>query len=307
MTAGVVLLKSTSLAYWKGYRDGLLGKTKAGVAGNILKYGWGRAGKRALIWAFGKKGATSAMAWGTKAIATGKSILAWKGMVALKWAGAAMGVSLALGEGLGWLSKKGRHMNALAQENYEKQKDKKWWDPRKWGSWGLWKLGELGNRIVGPLISLFDIIGAPLRYLIAAIRYPFLDKQGQAKQRKNLAKFDGRIREQFRRFVNMFDWMGVISDETGSWGNIHGHEAGQKDLVRKLDANPYTSISTYTDEDADQSETIIINKQSSSSSSGDKSTAGDTVQAMEGAFTDTTDGNQLVGGPNTYDILHKGA
>tara|TARA_B100000029_G_scaffold125640_1_gene119191 strand:+ start:143 stop:1819 length:1677 start_codon:yes stop_codon:yes gene_type:complete len=304
MTAGVVLLKSTSLAYWKGYRDGMLGKT---VGGNILKYGWGRAGKRALIWAFGKKGATSAMAWGTKAIATGKSILAMKGTVALGWVAAAMGVSAAIGEGLGWISKKGRHMNLVAKENYEKQKDKKWWDPRKWGSWGLWKLGELSNRIVGPIISLFDILGTPIRYLIAAIRYPFLDKQGQAKQRKNLAKFDGRIREQFRRFVNMFDFMGIISDETGSWGNIYGHETAQKDLVRKLDADPYTSLMKSTDPE-DSSEIIVVEKTSSSSSSKKEETAsGDTVQAMAGAFTETTDGKEFVGGNSAYDILHKGA
>ena len=78
--------------------------------------------------------------------------------------------------------------------------------------------------------------------------------------------------------------------------------------ARKLDDNPYKKISTYTEEDADQSETIIINNQSSSSSSSeDKSTSGDTVLAMQGAFTDTTDGKEFVGGNSAYDILHKGA
>ena len=308
MTAGVVLMKSTSLAYWRGYRDGMMGRTKGGIAGNILKHGWKRAPKRLLIKMFGKKGAMSVMGWGSKIGATAKGILAAKATAVTGWVASVGLLSSALGEGMGWLSKKGRHMNKMSQENYEKQKDKKWWDPRKWGSWGLWKLGELQNRIMGPLISLFDIVGTPFRYLIEAIRYPFLDEQGQAKQRKNLAKFDGRIREQFRRFVNMFDFMGVVGDETGSWGNIFGHESAQKDLVRKLDDNPYKKISTYTEEDADQSETIIINNQSSSSSSSeDKSTSGDTVLAMQGAFTDTTDGKEFVGGNSAYDILHKGA
>ena len=285
----------------------------------ILKHGLSRAPKRLLIKLLGKKGAQTVMTQGgrmlTQATAFGKSVagvVTKTGKMIFSAPGAIVAgaglLASAIGEGGGQLVEKGKKWNEGLKNNYAKHKDKKWWDPRKWGSWVLWKTGELQNRIMGPLISVFDIIGTPFRYLIEAIRYPFLDEQGQAKQRKNLAKFDGRIREQFRRFVNMFDFMGVVGDETGSWGNIFGHESAQKDLVRKLDDNPYKKISTYTEEDADQSETIIINNQSSSSSSSeDKSTSGDTVLAMQGAFTDTTDGKEFVGGNSAYDILHKGA
>ena len=131
-------------------------------------------------------------------------------------------------------------------------------------------MGESANRVFGAFFGLMDILGTPFRYLIEAIRYPFLDERGRDKQRQNLAKFDGRIREQFRRIANSFDFLGIVSDETGGWGNIYGDKGnagkGQKDLIQRIEGDQSSSISTYTDEDADQSETIIINNQSSSSS-----------------------------------------
>ena len=48
MTAGIVLMKSTSLAYWRGFRDGMMGR-KGKIAGNIFKYGLRRAPRRLLI------------------------------------------------------------------------------------------------------------------------------------------------------------------------------------------------------------------------------------------------------------------
>ena len=68
-----------------------------------------------------------------------------------------------------------------------------------------------------------------------------------------------------------------------------------------------SAINPQTGETIKLGDAIIINNQSSSSSSGDKSASGDTVTAMEGALTDSTDGAVFVAGSSAYDILHKGA
>jgi hypothetical protein len=55
------------------------------------------------------------------------------------------------------------------------------------------------------------------------VRYPFLDDAGKAKQRENLAKFDARIREQFREIVNAFS-LGLLAKDKGAFGSIYGKE-----------------------------------------------------------------------------------
>ena len=307
MTAGVVLMKSTSLAYWRGFRDGMMGG-KGKIAGNIFKHGLKRAPKRLLIKLLGKGKAKAVLGAGK----TAGGWLMGTGAAAAGWVASAGLLASAVGEGGGQLTMMGRNWNKGLEQRAKANEKLKWWNPKRWGSWALWKLGEGANRVFGAFFGLLDIIGTPFRFLIEAIRYLFLDKRGRDRQRENLAKFDGRIREQFRRIANSFDFLGIVSDETGGWGNIYGDKGnagkGQKELIRRIEGDPSSSISTYTDDDTQSSETIIINNQSSSSSSGpDKSVSADTVPAIEGALTDTTDGNQLVGGPNTYDILHKGA
>ena len=69
---------------------------------------------------------------------------------------------------------------------------------------------------------MLDIVGAPFRYAVELIRYPFLSDEGRMKQRKNLAKFDARIREQIRQGLElatfgMFDFGGK-----GAFGGLFG-------------------------------------------------------------------------------------
>ena len=59
--------------------------------------------------------------------------------------------------------------------------------------------------------------------MIELVRYPFLDDAGKAKQRENLAKFDARIREQFREIVNAFS-LGLLAKDKGAFGSIYGKE-----------------------------------------------------------------------------------
>ena len=130
-----------------------------------------------------------------------------------------------LGEGIFQLGKKGYNI----EKDWRQKADKKWWtDPRKYW-WGI-SAGILGvlNRGFSLLGGILDIVGAPFRMIIELIRFPFLSKEGKEKQRKNLVKYDTRLREQFRKALNIFDIFGFISDDQGSWGSLYGDVAAKK-------------------------------------------------------------------------------
>tara|TARA_B100000700_G_scaffold85395_2_gene96019 strand:+ start:305 stop:2023 length:1719 start_codon:yes stop_codon:yes gene_type:complete len=317
LTTAAVLMKSTSLAYWRGFRDGSMGG-KGRVAGNILKHGLRRAPKRLLIKLLGKGKAKAVLGFGKAALAKTTAFAAGIGTFAAPAVAAAkviavMGLFTAVGEGGGQLTTKGRQWNKGLEKNAEENKKLKWWNPKRWGSWMLWKLGEVANRVFGAFFGLLDILGTPIRYLIELVRYPFLDQQGKDKQRKNMAKFDGRIREQFRRLFNAFDFLGKVSDETGGWGNIYGQEgragAGQKDLNRKLNFDPTgddksASISKSTSYEEDGPVTIVINDSGSQKESSSPSgMSGDTAELLAGL----SGGNTSRGDSSAFEILHKGA
>ena len=104
------------------------------------------------------------------------------------------------------------------------------------------------NRMFSALGGILDIVGAPFRMIIELIRFPFLSKEGKEKQRTNLEKYDTRIREQFRKVFNMFDPLGLVSDDKGSWGSLYGDAAGKnasKEMgFNKESSNKSESIST---------------------------------------------------------------
>ncbi len=126
-----------------------------------------------------------------------------------------------LGEGMGQLNKWG-----LEREKNWKQKAKdKWWtDPRKYFWAAAAGIMTILNRFFGVLGALFDVVGAPFRMIIELIRWPFLSEEDREKQRTNLAKYDARIREQFRKGLNAIDFLGLISDDKGSWGSLYGEK-----------------------------------------------------------------------------------
>jgi len=174
-------------------------------------------------------------------------------------AGAAAGVvagagllASGLGEGIFQLGEKGYNIEA----DWREKADKKWWtDPRKYW-WGI-SAGLLGvlNRGWSLLGGILDIVGAPFRMIIELIRFPFLSKEGKEKQRKNLVKYDTRIREQFRKALNIFDIFGLISDDQGSWGSLYGDVASKKaskemgfeKKKEKIKTNTKTKTTTSSD------------------------------------------------------------
>jgi hypothetical protein len=95
-------------------------------------------------------------------------------------------------------------------------------------------------NMIRPLFGLFqtvgvllDIVGAPFRYAIELLRFPFLSEEDKVKQAGNLAKFDARIREDFRKALNMLT-LGLAFKEKGSFGNIYGNQGAQKEMMGKM-------------------------------------------------------------------------
>jgi hypothetical protein len=95
-------------------------------------------------------------------------------------------------------------------------------------------------NMVRPLYGVFstvgfllDVVGAPFRYAIELLRYPFLSDEDKVKQARNLAKFDARIREDLRKALNMLT-LGFAFKEKGSFGNIYGNKGAQTEMMSKM-------------------------------------------------------------------------
>jgi len=142
-------------------------------------------------------------------------------------------LSSALGEGAFQLRGKGREIEGSAKKNYEQHKDKWKIDPRRVLSWGLYQAARFGNTMLSTVGFLLDVVGAPFRYAIELIRYPFLSDADKKTQAKNLAKFDARIREDIRKALNMVTF-GAAFKEKGSFGNMFGNDAAQKEMMGKM-------------------------------------------------------------------------
>jgi hypothetical protein len=105
----------------------------------------------------------------------------------------------------------------------------------------LTKIGRgIALNMVRPLYGVFstvgfllDVVGAPFRYAIELLRFPFLSEEDKQKQANNLAKFDARIREDLRKALNMVT-LGLAFKEKGSFGNIYGNKGAQKEMMGKM-------------------------------------------------------------------------
>ena len=198
---------------------------------------------------FGKKTAASLLG---KGVATKTTVAAGTAKGAGLLAGIKTGVGTVVGGGLKLASKAnpimltgflssllgegGFQLKKIAQDKEKKSlkrfKDKAWWNPMKY-FWGAKHLSDkFSSFLYGGIGTLLDIIGTPFRYLGELIKYPFLDKAGKEKQRTNMAKFDARIREQFREIVNAFS-LGMLAKEKGAFGSLFGKKG--------TDAMGYTS------------------------------------------------------------------
>jgi hypothetical protein len=184
---------------------------------------------------FGKKGAAKAAGSAAKGAGTAaKGAGVGAGAVAGIVAGAGL-LASALGEGAFQLSKIATKPIQDAQKAFDNERNP------------LMKIGRgalLGGMytLLGPLSAvgvLLDIVGAPFRYAIELLRFPFLSEEDKVKQANNLAKFDARIREDFRKALNMVT-LGFAFKERGSFGNIYGNKGSQKEMMSKMQGGGIT-------------------------------------------------------------------
>ena len=143
-------------------------------------------------------------------------------------------LSSALGEGAFQLRKIGKGLEGGAKKRYE---EKSFIDPRKPIDWLLYQGARFINHSLNGLGVLLDIVGAPFRYAIELINFGIMsilgDTEGIKRQRKNLAKFDARVREGIRQLLNVAT-LGFGFKEKGSFGNLFGDEAATKEMVKKM-------------------------------------------------------------------------
>ena len=193
----------------------------------------GAAAVKGATAAKGTAAATGTAATGGTATAASTGTSAGAGAIAGAVIGAGLAFS-ALGEGIFQLRKFGLKYQRINQERFEKAS---WFNPMKYilgASLAVQKLVDL------PLMffqHVFDLLGAPFRYAIELIRFGvmalFGDTEGMKKQRKNLAKFDARIRENIRQMLNMVT-LGFGFREKGSFGNIYGDDEAQSEMMNRM-------------------------------------------------------------------------
>ncbi len=224
-------------------KDALSGDSGFGVGDLLGKKGLGKFfGKKAVASGLTKTAASTTAtaggaAGGTASTAAGIGAGAAAGIVA----GAGL-LASGLGEGIFQMLREARKQEA---DSYKRFKDKGWWNPMKY-FWGAAHLGQkFSNFQIQILGTILDIVGAPFRYIIELIRYPFLSKEDKKKQQENLAKFDARIRESFREIVNTLS-LGMLAKEKGSFGSLFGKKGTDamgytkdgKSVTEKKDVTP---------------------------------------------------------------------
>ena len=194
----------------------------------IRRKGAQRAATQTAARGVATKGATAAGAKGTAGIAGGAAATA-----AAIVAGVGL-LSSALGEGAFQLRKIGKGIESGAKERWEKKGP---FDIRKPLDWLLYQGARFVNHNLNGLGILFDIVGAPFRYAIELISFGIMallgDTEGMKKQRKNLAKFDARVREGIRELLNVAT-LGFAFKDKGSFGNIFGDNEATKEMVSKM-------------------------------------------------------------------------
>ena len=184
-------------------------------ARTLFRYG------RRFLWKPMKAAATKVAGMFSGAAATSAAIVGGAGLAAS-----------AIGEGFFQLTKKGGAGEKT--RDYLKEKGEEIGGPVGALIGGVGNLAGISNEATKVTGNILDVVGAPFRYAIEGIRYPFLSEEDREKQAENLAKFDARIRENIRGGLNRIDVMNVVPDEKGGFGNIYGNDDAQKEMMEKM-------------------------------------------------------------------------
>ena len=184
-------------------------------AKTLFRYG------RRFLWKPMKAAATKVAGMVSGAAATSAAIVGGVGLAAS-----------GLGEGFFQLTKKGGAGEKT--RDYLKEKGEEIGGPVGALIGGVGNLAGISNEATKVTGNILDVVGAPFRYAIEGIRYPFLNEEDREKQAANLAKFDARIRENIRGGLNRIDVMNVVPDDKGGFGNIYGNDDAQKEMMEKM-------------------------------------------------------------------------
>ena len=102
--------------------------------------------------------------------------------------------------------------------------------------WGDWISGDGTNGIrntlggiVNGLSASLEVIGAPLTGLFEFVKSGF----NMEKSNKKMAELDSNIREGFRKFLNVGDFMNIIPDEVGGFGTLSWYGDDNVDAANK--------------------------------------------------------------------------
>ena len=193
-----------------------------------MKFGKFMSGAKGLA----TKGFSGAKALGAKAVSGVKGLVAGGAATTAAIVGGAGLAASAIGEGFFQLTKKGGAGEQA--RDYLKKKGEEVGGPMGALIGGMGNLAGISNEATKVTGNILDVVGAPFRYAIEGIRYPFLNEEDREKQAANLAKFDARIRENIRGGLNRIDVMNVVPDEKGGFGNIYGNDDAQKEMMEKM-------------------------------------------------------------------------
>ena len=234
------------------------GKAAGGIlgGGGILKMlGLGKG-------AAATTGATGLTAGGGGAAATGTGIGVG---VAASLVLSFMALFSAIGEGGAQLLKVGKNWEQKAKEKSKESKNKSWINPTKYWDMAVAGVLTVVNRMSSGFFALTDVLGAPFRLAIEAIRWPFMSEQQRDKAALNLEKWDARIREQFRMFFNSIDFLNMVPDKQGSWGAMDWHSEKSGTEAMGYEDAP-KSLSDLTSENIKGSSSSLFNVDKTSSS-----------------------------------------
>ena len=193
-----------------------------------MKFGKFMSGAKGLA----TKGLSGAKALGAKVVGGAKGLVAGGAAATAAIVGGAGLAASAIGEGFFQLTKKGGAGEQA--RDYLKKRGEEVGGPMGALIGGMGNLAGISNEATKVTGNILDVVGAPFRYAIEGIRYPFLNEEDREKQAANLAKFDARIRENIRGGLNRIDVMNVVPDDKGGFGNIYGNDDAQKEMMEKM-------------------------------------------------------------------------
>ena len=146
-------------------------------------------------------------------------------------------VGLALGgvgEGLFNLGRGGdqqlKERKKLIEAKKARGENTLWDETLQVGQTGLGEVGKTIGTAADVGFAPFRMLGTGALKMLGINQLPGQDKSIDY----NNAKFDSRVREHARGWMNRIDFMNIIPDQKGGFGNIYGNQAAQAEMMGNM-------------------------------------------------------------------------